>query len=68
MNKKQAFPQHHITRALKAASAAGVINPSVEVRLPGGATITVGGKPDKAAPVSPAAKANKPLVTARGRK
>jgi hypothetical protein len=49
VNKTQPFRQHQITRVLKAAAAAGMSNPTVEVRLlPTGATITVGsGKPDK---------------------
>ena len=46
-NKAQPFRQHHITRALKAYAAAGRPDATVEVRLPSGATITVGngGKP-----------------------
>jgi len=41
MNKTQPFRQHHLTRALKAATAAGVHNPMVEVHLPTGAKIVV---------------------------
>jgi hypothetical protein len=53
-NQPQPFRHHHIVRACRAAEAAGVANPTVEVRLPTGATITIGsGKPDKAAPVIP---------------
>jgi hypothetical protein len=45
-NQPQVFRQHQITRALKAASRAGMPNPTVEVRLPTGATIFIGsGKP-----------------------
>ena len=45
-NTPQPFRQHHITRALKAYAAAGRPDATVEVRLPSGATITVGsGKP-----------------------
>lgn len=48
-NQPQPFKTHHVTRALKAALAAGVQNPSCTVRLPGGATITIdSGKPDAA--------------------
>jgi len=47
---KQLFRQHHVTRAVKGAVAAGMSNPTVQVRLTdGAATITIaGGK--KAAP------------------
>ena len=49
-NKNQPFRQHHVTRALRGAVAAGLPNPSCTVRLPGGATITIdGGKSDEAA-------------------
>jgi hypothetical protein len=45
-NQPQVFRQHQITRALKAASRAGMPNPTVEVHLPTGAKIIVGsGKP-----------------------
>jgi hypothetical protein len=45
-NIPQPFHQHHVARALRGAVAAGVRDPTVEVRLPTGATITVGsGKP-----------------------
>jgi hypothetical protein len=41
-NRPQAFRQHHVTRALKAAAAAGMQDPAVTVTLlPAGATITV---------------------------
>jgi hypothetical protein len=53
-NQTQPFKHHHIVRAFKAAEAAGVANPTVEVHLPGGATIVIGGgKADKAAPAIP---------------
>jgi hypothetical protein len=42
-NQKQLFRQHHVTRALRGAVAAGMSNPTVQVRLTdGAATITVG--------------------------
>jgi hypothetical protein len=46
-NKSQLFRQHHVTRAVRGAVAAGMLNPRVEVRLTAdGATIAVvGGKP-----------------------
>jgi hypothetical protein len=47
MNKSQPFRQHHVTRALRGAQAAGLSNPSCTVRLPGGATITIDSKPDE---------------------
>jgi len=62
MNKVQPFRQHHITRALKAASAAGMRDPTVTVQLlPAGATITIGsgGKPGATVSTTPAAKATK---------
>jgi hypothetical protein len=43
MNKNQPFRQHHLTRALRAARDAGMTNPRVEVRLPGGAQLFVSG-------------------------
>lgn len=52
-NKAQPFLQHHVARALRGAVAAGVSNPSVEVRLPSGASITVGGGNGKPAAVIP---------------
>jgi hypothetical protein len=41
-NKPQPFRQFHITRALKAASAAGMRNPTCTVSLPNGTTIAIG--------------------------
>jgi len=52
-NQSQPFKHHHIVRAFRAAEAAGVANPTVEVRPPTGATITIGGKPDKVARAIP---------------
>jgi hypothetical protein len=49
-NRSQPFRQHHLARALRAARDAGVTNPRVEVRLPGGAQLFVGGGEVKAAP------------------
>jgi hypothetical protein len=49
-NQSQPFRQHHIARAIRAARAEGITNPTVEVRLPTGATIVIGGaggKPDE---------------------
>jgi hypothetical protein len=42
-NKVQKFRQHEVSRAISGAAAAGMKNPSVEVRLPGGASIVLGG-------------------------
>ena len=63
VNRAQPFRHHDVKRAFRAAVAAGVPNPSVEVRLPTGTTITIGsgGKPD--APAS-AASGPKPPATA----
>jgi hypothetical protein len=48
-NKSQPFRQHQITRALRAAVAAGMPNPSVSVRCPNGTVITIDSKADAAA-------------------
>jgi hypothetical protein len=52
-NKPQPFRQHQITRALRAAAAAGVANPTCTICLSDGTELVVGGaggKPgDKAA-------------------
>jgi hypothetical protein len=55
-NQPQPFRQHHLTRALRAAKAAGMDNPSVKVRLPSGVEFHIGGevtapKPKKATPL-----------------
>ena len=42
-NQPQPFRQHHLTRALRAAKAAGMDNPSVKVRLPSGVEFHIGG-------------------------
>jgi hypothetical protein len=54
-NKAQPFRQHHITRALRGAVAAGVPNPTVEFHTPDGGKIVVGagGKPAASAAVAP---------------
>jgi len=43
-NQPQPFRQHHLTRALRAAKAAGMDNPSVKVRLPSGVEFHIGGE------------------------
>src|SRR5262245_42998911 len=43
-NTPQPFRQHHLTRALRAARAAGMDNPSVKVRLPSGVEFHIGGE------------------------
>ena len=53
-NQPGAFRQHHVTKLLKAAAAAGVPNPSVEVHLlPSGAKLVVGRGKDTAVPTRP---------------
>jgi len=44
-NQSQPFRQHHIKRALKAAEAAGMRNPMVEVHLPTGTKLIIGSQP-----------------------
>ena len=43
MNKQQSFRQHQLTRALKAAAAAGVKDPHVRIHLSDGTVLHVGG-------------------------
>ena len=47
-NRDQPFKQHLITRALRAASRAGVVNPSCTVQLPSGVTLVIGSAGPKA--------------------
>ena len=49
-NREQAFRQHQLTRALKAAQAAGGVNPHVRVVLPNGTQLFLSGG-EVAAPV-----------------
>src|SRR5262245_9255007 len=42
-NRPQPFRQMHIARALRAAMAVGVPNPTVEVHLPSGAMLVISG-------------------------
>ena len=61
-NKSQDFRSHHIAHiasALKAATDAGIRNPSVHVRLPSGAELRVGAGDRSVAPAvrKPAAPA-----------
>jgi len=68
-NRDQAFRQHQLTRALRAARAAGVKNPTVQVRLPNGTQLFVGGGAVEAAPKkhTTAAVAKSPATRAAGR-
>jgi hypothetical protein len=52
-NRPQPFRQHQITRALRAAVAAGMPNPSVLVRCPNGTVITIDSKSDAVAILKP---------------
>jgi hypothetical protein len=47
------FKHRDVVRAFRAASAAGVPNPSVHVRCPNGTVITIDSKPDAAASAIP---------------
>ena len=64
-NQSQPFRQHHVTRLLRGAAAAGMHDPTVTVTLlPTGATITIGsGKPDEVAAAIP--KSGKPPPASR---
>lgn len=56
-NTAQPFRQHQITRAIRAAQAAGVSNPTIEVCLKNGTKIVIGGgKPDEIVAVGKGAK------------
>jgi len=48
-NQPQLFRQHLITRALRAATRAGVVNPSCTVQLPDGVTLVIGAAGGKGA-------------------
>jgi hypothetical protein len=50
-NQPHQFKHRDVVRAFRAAEAAGVLNPRVEVRLPSGTVLVIGGaKPDATAP------------------
>jgi hypothetical protein len=51
--RPQQFKHRDVTRAVRAASAAGVHASEVKVVLPTGATIIISGKPDAVAAVKP---------------
>ena len=48
-NWPQVFRQNLITRALRAATKAGIVNPSCTVQLPDGVTLVIGGAGNKSA-------------------
>jgi propanediol dehydratase large subunit len=52
-NQPNQFKHRDIVRAFKAAEAAGVPNPSVQVHCPNGTVITIDSKPEAAAAVIP---------------
>jgi hypothetical protein len=52
-NQPHQFKHRDVVRAFKAASAAGVSNPSVQVRCPNGTVITIDSKPDAVTAVIP---------------
>jgi len=66
-NREQPFRQHHVTRALKAAAAAGVANPSVRIRTPGGTEYHIGGEVTAPKKHTTAAVAKPPPTRAAGR-
>jgi hypothetical protein len=68
MNKTQPFRQHLAARALRAAAAAGVPNPTVEFHSADGGKIVIGGAGAKPAAVvtrKPAAAVRKPVAAVR---
>jgi hypothetical protein len=56
-NQPHQFKHRDIVRAFRAAEAAGVPNPTVQIRCRDGTEITVGGKPDGTAAIPKQAKA-----------
>jgi hypothetical protein len=55
-NQPHQFKHRDIVRAFRAAEAAGVPNPTVQIRCRDGTEITVGGKPGEAAAIPKKAK------------
>jgi hypothetical protein len=73
-NRAQNFKHHDVRKALKAAAAAGVSDPTVRVVLPNGTEFHIGGAGAKptatpvAAAVKPVAVVRKPAAAAVTRK
>jgi hypothetical protein len=65
MNRPRVFKHADVTRAVRAASAAGVHASEVKVVLPTGATIIISGKPDAVAAVIPSKR--QPASIRRGK-
>jgi hypothetical protein len=67
MNKSQPFRQHQLTRALKAAQAAGGANPHVRVVLPNGTQLFLsGGEVQEAPPKKSTPRAGRGSKLAEG--
>jgi hypothetical protein len=68
-NQPQRFRHHDVVKAFRAATAAGVANPTVRVSLPNGTTLDIGGGPGKLprdmAPPKPAKSAKSPPAASR---
>ena len=65
-NQPHQFKHRDVVRAFKAASAAGVSNPSVHVRCPNGTVITIDSKPDAVTAVIPkSGKVRQPARSSR---
>ena len=69
-NQPQQFKHHQIVRAFRAAEAAGVRNPSVEVHMPNGTTLVIGGGKPAASnrPGGPSTPSGVGRLSKRGRK
>ena len=52
-NQPRQFKHSDVVRAFKAAEAAGVSNPMVQIRCRDGTEISIGGKPDETAAAIP---------------
>jgi hypothetical protein len=64
-NRQQPFKSHHITRALKAAIAAGSPDPKVEFHAPDGSRIVVGAGSKSVTPAISKPKVRSPAAPAR---
>ncbi len=64
-NLPNQFKHRDIVRAFRAASAAGVTNPSVKVHCPNGTCITIDSKPDETVAAIPKPAKAAPIKSKR---